>query len=275
MTIFSLAILTAMGLFLAGYFAPKPGGLKVDSTPKSSVFINGSFVGETPYRGSFKAEKILLKLIPREDGTNFTPFETSITLSPGIETAVSRNFGESEDYSSGYIISFEKGEKGTAALVAVSQPDNAQVLVDGVSRGFSPYETSTIAPAMHEIGIRSPGYTDFSINIKTLVGYRVTLYAKLARENAQALDKGSGKTPVKKVVSILDTPTGFLRVRSQPGSEGTEIAQVKPGDVFDYLDTDVETGWIEIQYEASKSGLPSGIVGWISGDYASISSTPR
>jgi len=269
LTIFLLIILAGSGLFLAGYFAPKPGGIRVETTPKASVYLNGSLVGETPYTGSFKAEKISLRLIPEDTG--LVPFETSITLTPGIETAVGRNFAAGEDGSTGYIVSFEKGKKDTAALVAMSTPGNAQVLIDGVSRGFSTYETTAIAPAMHEITVKSPGYQDFSMNVKTLVGYKMTFYAKLAKGDSQSTTGISPKTAVK-TVTVLNTPTGFLRVRSEPGSRGTEIAQVKPGEVFPYLDTDIETGWIEIQYEASKSGLPSGIVGWISSDYASVSS---
>lgn len=269
LAIIFLVVLAGAGLFLAGYFSPKPGGIRIETTPKASVYINGSMVGKTPYNGSFKAEKINLKLVP--ESSSLVPFETSITLSPGVETAVGRNFGETEGASSGYVISFEKGKKDTASLVAVSTPDNAQVLIDGVSRGFSTYETSTIAPAMHTVSLKSPGYREFSMNIKTLVGYRMTFYAKLAEGESQDRVEEMPKTSVK-TVKILNTSTGFLRVRTEPGNKGTEVAQVKPGEEFPYLDTDIETGWIQIQYEASKSGLPSGLTGWISGDFASVSS---
>lgn len=264
-----LVVLAGGGLALIGSFSPKPGGIRVETTPKASVYINGSFVGETPYTGAFKAEKINLKLVPGDPA--LVPFETSITLTPGVETAVGRNFGTTEDSSSGYVISFEKSKKDTTSLVAVSTPDNAQVLIDGVSRGFSTYETTTIAPAMHEVAIKSPGYRDFSMNIKTIVGYRMTFYAKLPQGQPQNQAEEVQKTLVK-TVKILNTATGFLRVRTEPGNKGTEVAQVKPGETFPYLDTDIETGWIEIQYEASKSGLPAGLTGWISGDFASVSS---
>jgi hypothetical protein len=267
----SLLILAGTGFFLAGKFSPKPGGLRVETVPSSSVIINGSIVGETPYKGFFKAGPLLLRLAPKGSSENLVPFETSITLEPGIETVVGRNFGTSEENSSGYIISFGKNNAQTAGLVVVSEPSNAQVLVDGVSRGFTTYDISAIAPAKHAITVKSPGYSDFSMTINTLVGYRLTFYAKLGKEGTQQISDSDTQKTSAKIVTILNTPTGYLRVRSKPGSAGEEIAQVKPGDTFPYLDIDVATGWIEIQYEASKSGLPSGIAGWISGSYATVS----
>jgi uncharacterized protein YgiM (DUF1202 family) len=72
---------------------------------------------------------------------------------------------------------------------------------------------------------------------------------------------------VRTYIQILTTPTGFLRVRSGPGATGSEIAQVKPGAQYPFLDEDVATGWLEIQYEVPTAGLPNGIEGWVSGQY--------
>ena len=275
-SVVSLIILTGTAFYLVGLLSPKQGGIRIETTPKATVFVNGSLVGETPFTGMYKAGAVILRLVPTGSSENLVPFETSITLTPGIETFVGRNFGTSEDTSSGRIISFEKTGAQSAGLVVISQPDNAQVLVDGVSRGFSPYSASAIAPAMHTISIKAPGYSDLSMTVKTLTGYRLTFYAKLERTDSQNTDsiKESLKTEIK-IVQILETPTGYLRVRSKPGAGGEEIAQVKPGETFPYLDTDAATGWIEIQYGAPKPGLPSGIVGWISADYATVSAVAR
>jgi hypothetical protein len=270
-SVISLLILVGTAFFLIGRYSPKPGGIRIETTPVSSVYINGNLVGETPYQNSYKAGKIILRLVPLGSVQNLVPFETPITLVSGIETVVGRNFGTTEENSSGYVISFEKTGMDTSGFVAISQPVNAQVLVDGVSRGFTPYDISVIAPAMHTITIKSPGYTDFSMTVRTLNGYRLTFYAKLKTGDTQGSEQVQDSQETGKTVQILDTPTGYLRVRSQPGKLGEEIAQVKPGESYPYLDFDVATGWIEIQYQAPKTGLPSGIVGWISGDYATVS----
>ena len=72
---------------------------------------------------------------------------------------------------------------------------------------------------------------------------------------------------------ILTTPTGFLRVRTSPGLGGEEIAQVPSGSRYPYLDEDVATGWVKIQYKDPAPGLPEGITGWVSGEYVEKSKT--
>ena len=72
-------------------------------------------------------------------------------------------------------------------------------------------------------------------------------------------------------VEILQTDTGFLRVRENPSTLGKEIRQVRPGESYSLLDIDGKTGWFKIELE-------DGTVGWISNQYAreieSVSPTP-
>ena len=66
----------------------------------------------------------------------------------------------------------------------------------------------------------------------------------------------------------MDTPTGFLRVRSEPSSIAKEIGQVEPGNVYYFLEQDTVTGWLKIEYEEGKEG-------WISSQYAKrVEETP-
>lgn len=270
-SIFSLIILFAVAFFLVGYLRPKPGGVKIETDIKAAVFINGSLVGETPYEGQYSAETLILRLVPEGSTENLIPFETSIKLTPGTETVIKRNFATTEDESSGYIISFEKTGEQTASLAAISNPNSVQVQIDGVSRGVTPYSVSTIAPAMHTITIKSGGYKDCSVMVNTIVGYKLVFYAKLGKgENPDNVSVQKIPEEIK-MVKILETPTGLLRVRSLPGTAGEEIAQISSGDNYPYIDTDVATGWIGIQYKTPVAGLPSGVVGWVSPEYASVS----
>lgn len=269
-----LAIFISSLLFFVGYFSPKPGGIKVETEPAASVFIDGVLVGKTPYEGTYKAGKVLLRLVPEGSGEDLVTYETSIIITSGVQTVIKRNFAATESESSGYVISFEKLINKNTELFVTSLPNNSQILVDGVSRGFSPYNTSTIAPAMHTIDVKSPGFFDFSITAKTIAGYRLILYAKL-REGSLPESSSEVDMEVKKFVTILETPTGYLRVRTKPGEAGSEIAQVKPGEKYPYIDTDIETGWIEIQYQAPKEGLPLGIVGFVSGEYVKVDEESR
>lgn len=71
------------------------------------------------------------------------------------------------------------------------------------------------------------------------------------------------KPPAKPYVEILDTPTGFLRVRAEPGSTGEEVGRVNPGEFYSLLDEESvsSTPWYKIEYETGEEG-------WISGQYA-------
>lgn len=62
-------------------------------------------------------------------------------------------------------------------------------------------------------------------------------------------------------LTVKDTPTGFLRVRSSAGTAAEEIAKVNPGETFTVLDN--QNGWFQIE-------LPDGVAGWVSGAYASV-----
>lgn len=266
----SAVVLVAI-FFLIGFYKPKPAGIMVDASPSSSVYINGEFVGKTPIDKTLAAGTVNLKIVPDINDQNLISFETKVVLTSGIKTVVRRELGKSEDESSGDIISFEK-EGGTAAgLIVVSTPDNAQVSVDGVPRGFAPYKTSSISPAEHQISVKASGYLDRVMTVTTKAGFRLTLFVKLSK-NAESINaQNPTPTPAPQVfVLILPTPTGYLRVRSEPGTKGEEIGQVTPGEKYPYLETDPDTKWIKIRFQEPKPGLPNGISGWVSNQYAKI-----
>lgn len=266
-----LAAVLATGFFLVGYLKPKPGGIMVDSSPGSSVYINGNFVGKTPYRGTDVAGQINLKLVPTVTDQNLIAYETKINLVAGIQTVIRREFGISEDTSSGDVISFDKVGSG---LVVISTPDNSQVLVDGIAQGFSPYSLSTFSTGTHQITVKAAGYTDRTMSVQSHSGFRLTVFAKLAK--AQEIEPSPSPSPTpaaatKAYVLIGDTPTGFLRMRTEPATKGEEIAELKTGSKYLFLEADLASGWYKIQYQDPAPGLPQGITGWVSNQYSSIS----
>jgi uncharacterized protein YgiM (DUF1202 family) len=263
----SLSTVIAAIFFSVSYFKEKPAGIFVDSSPISDVYINGRVVGKTPYSNTYGAGEIMLKMVPVSTEPKLVAYETKITLVAGIETIVRRVFGTSEETSSGDVISFDKIGARETGLIVISIPENAQVSIDGLPQGFTPYKSTGISPAQHQITVKSPGYGDRIMTLKTLAGYRLSLFAKLAKLT-EIKPIPTPKPEAKTYVEILTTPTGFLRVRTAPGTGGSEIGQVKPGDKYIFLSDDAATGWMEIQYEASAPGLPNGITGWVSGQFA-------
>lgn len=80
-----------------------------------------------------------------------------------------------------------------------------------------------------------------------------------AVKEAEASPKPSA--PLK-LITISDTPTGFLRVRSAPG--GKELGKLDPGKKYPVLDS--KLGWLNIL-------LDDGTSGWVSGKYTDINGT--
>ena len=53
-----------MAFFLIGYFKPKPGGIYVITNQVSSVYVDNVLVGKTPFKGTYEAKNIIIKLVP-------------------------------------------------------------------------------------------------------------------------------------------------------------------------------------------------------------------
>jgi hypothetical protein len=257
-----LGIISTLIMYFSGTFKPKEAGIVVDSNPVSLVFVNGEQVGRTPYQASRNPGEITVKLVPENNPSELTTFETKVTLVSGIQTVVKRDLGASDEVSSGEILSFEKTGGNQASLSMVSIPDSAKIFIDGNQRGFAPYKVSSISPGNHQLVFSAAGYSERSISLIALTGYQLTVVVKLARNGeAQASPTPQPQTESSKVyVVVLDTPNGFLRVRSEPATTGTEIARVTTGTRYVVIEEDTKAGWTKIEYEDGKEG-------WVSSQY--------
>lgn len=248
-----LGIVLGMWGFILYYFVnTRPAGILVESNPASTVYIDGREVGVTPYEAQFSKKEVILKLV-----ANGEEFETKIKLSQGVKTIVRRNF--TEDGQSGQIISFEKG--GGAAISIISDPTSAQVSLDGRVRGFAPILMSKVTEGEHQLTLTADGFEESSFRVKALNGYKLVAVVKLAKlpEKTQTEEPKD-----EQMVEILQTPTGFLRVREKPISASNEVGRVNPGEKYKLISTDEQTKWYEIE-------IGEGEVGWISPQYATIS----
>lgn len=253
---------------------PGKGALQVTTNPVSAVYLNGKLIGNSPLckceaKDMIPSGQYTIKLVPKDQ--SFQPFEEKIKISKSILTVIDRTFGEAAT-SDGSIIDLSPldNSKETELLV-LSFPDNAEVLVDQSSSGKTPLLIKNITESDHEIKILKEGYKEKVVRIKTVSGYKLTaeiflginpvivdLNPALSTPSADLGNKEATTSGISKV-TILQTPTGFLRVRDEPSLSGTEIAKVAPGDEFDLIDE--KSGWFKIK-------LKDGKLGWISSQYA-------
>lgn len=250
-------------------------GIKVVSTPSGSVFLNDKMAGKTPYEDKQPAGDYVIKIIPDNSTSQSIAWQAKIKLNPSVLTYINRDLGQSELTSAGEILSLEKVPQNQAQLVIFSQPDATSVLVNGQDRGITPVSISDLPAGDQEVVISAPGYKSRTTHVQTTSGYKLVVNFQLALSDATqpqasgsatpvttpSVSSGQGSDIVKPYVTIKDTPTGFLRVRSGPSTGESEVAQIKPGNKYKYLDQ--KDGWYKIAYEDGKEG-------WISSRYADL-----
>ncbi len=243
------------------------GALQVTSTPVAKVYLDGQLIGQTPLCKCDLKEMIAvgnytLRLVPTEG--NLEPFEQRIAISPKILTVIDRSFGQ-QGLSDGSIINLVPiDDKKDAQISVTSFPNTAQVYLDNNLVGETPVLLENITESDHELKLARDGYKDKIVRIKTVLGYRLDaliflgINPDIASAAATLISSPSATLPVAKVI-ILETPTGFLRVRDQASLNGAEIAQVSPGESYQLLDE--QNNWYQIKLNDGKTG-------WISSQYA-------
>jgi hypothetical protein len=264
----------AVLLFL-GVFKDQTSGILVESDPVSTVFINGQEVGKTPYESNIDSGEISLRVKPETvEGVILDDYETKINLVPGIRTIVKRVFRETEDYSSGVVVSFEKLGGLESFVTVVSVPDNSQVLIDGKVYGYTPLRVKVPA-GDHTLVVSSEKYLEKSLPIRVYSGYKLTASVKLAKsdlpkqnEEQLAVLGDKQEQPDLGRIKINKTDTGYLRVRSGANTGFPEIAQVKPDEEYDILEEGESASWYKIKIvSATNDGATNEIEGWVNAEF--------
>ncbi|MBI3384975.1 SH3 domain-containing protein [Candidatus Gottesmanbacteria bacterium] len=190
------------------------------------------------------------------------------------------------------------GQKSVPSALQITAIPKATVYLDNKELGKTPYYDEKIPAGEHSIRLsadsanfiswqqqvkftpriltvinRILGYTQRQIKVKTQTGYRLIINVQLAQIltqetippasnsatiSAQNTVATSTSTPNRPRVKILDTDTGWLRVRSTPSISASEVTKVYPGEFYSYLDQ--ESGWVKIKLDKDKEG-------WVSGQY--------
>lgn len=261
-------VLLGLVFIVFAYFRPKAAGIYIETNPISTVFINGEEKGVTPYKENFPPQDIVVRLVSTQDPEVMEPLETKTTLVSGVETVIRHNFSLDKETASTEVISFEKIENNSSGLSIITAPEGVKLLIDGRDRAFAPYKTTSLAPGEHNILISENGYEDKVIKLKTHNGYNLTLFVDLARNRRVEEEPTPQESTVEENtttsrVRILPTGTGFLRIRSEPNTNGLELGRVEPGEIYQLVNNEVENGWYFIEYSPGEYG-------WISAEYVEL-----
>jgi hypothetical protein len=273
----------AIGVFIWMQSKKPTAALKVDSNPQSLVFVDNIQIGQTPVEKFFIPSEVAVKLIPSSTTSALPSYQTKVRLTKETYTIIKRDFGSTESESAGDIISLEPQKSKTASLAIVTaSPDSASVTLDGLPQGFTPLLVSPVIPGDHQILVTAPGFGERAISAKAVVGYKLTINVKLAGQTQVApiptpepemeaipsptIKPKSSPKPSPTViagvyVSIIDTDkTGYVNLRSGPGTGFLKLGKVYPGDKFKLLDS--KNNWYQIRVDLDSTNSA-----WISAKY--------
>lgn len=260
------------------------GKLKIISAPTTSVFINGVAVGKTPYDEKYKVGEYVLKLIPEGVSTEAASWNGKINIYKNSLTYVNRELGNSDILSAGEIFTTTKmdkpGKPGYGEIYVETEPQGAIITLDNDEKGVASLILSDVIKGDHELSVYMPGFSRRTQKVNIDASYRVNASFKLAMDINQQKPTPT-KSPENKdatpsasinkgsIVTIKDTPQGWLRVREDALISASESAKVKTGEKYDLLDE--KDGWYKIKFNGNVNGLESGqfTEGWISSQYSS------
>ena len=250
----------------------KEGRLQILSRPEAAIFLDNVMKGNTPFTNTLKEGEYLLKIVPDGVATSAASWQKKISIFSGSLTYVDVQL-ESSDISSWadvyWLTKLGMFSKSSELLIE-TEPSGALIYIDGDEKGVSPLTLEQVSQGSHELSVFMPGFSRRSKKINISPGYQLHAYVKLALDPSQksqytisdpsplATAAASIKEPTN-TVRILDTPTGWLRVRDEPTLEGSESARINPGQRFELIEEQV--GWYKIKIDNQMQG-------WISSQYA-------
>lgn len=268
------------------------GRIKVLSSPTAGVFVNNEPKGKTPFEEKLPPGEYTVKLIPEGEDSKTVSWEGKVTVYANTLTYVSRELGTSDLTSAGEILAVTKMEKKpkgeTGEVSVVTDPAGSIVFLDNDEKGIAPLTLKDVPAGEHELAVYLPGFFRRTQKINIEKGYVVvanfklaldkthkTLEQELTEKQQEASESATTEDPeaedtetdtksastTKSTLTISETPTGFLNVRDEPSTAGTQVDQVTPGDEYEY--TDEKNGWYKIK-------LSDGSEGWVLGDYVDV-----
>ena len=265
------------GLFLLGKFflfnnQTELGEISILSTPKSVVYLDQIQIGNTPIQQKIKVGEYLIKLIPNKEASQAATWQGKIKVYKNAVTHVGRALGSSDISTAGEISTVTKMESkpsrdNIGEIAVESEPQGALVFLDLDEKGVAPLILSDVPKGTHELSVFLPGFIRRTIKLNVEAGFRTTTIVKLAidqltpKESTKSANiisnkESSSATGVK--VRIKETPTGWLRVRSEPSVNASESAKVNPGESYALIEeqpnwykilfNDEQEGWVAAQY---------------------------
>lgn len=152
---------------------PVYGTLNITSSPSGAeAYVDGQFVGFTPVRFGTTAGSHSIEL--RASG--YQTFSSSVSVAGGGTTPVNANLSA--------IVQ-------TGTVNFVSQPQGAQVFVDGQYTGITPTGPISLNAGAHQVRIVLAGYNEANLNVNVTAGSNQTISGELQAQAGTLVTRGN------------------------------------------------------------------------------------
>jgi len=226
-------------------------GVKIDSNPKTQVFINGQNIATTPYQDENLKEGEYLVELKTGEATAEAKWKGYVRLNTGTLSVVNREISGDQVNSSGEVITLESG----SGVTVISTPTEATVLVDGQEKGRTPLTLSSLPAGEHQFIISHDNFLNRSIRANLVDGYNLKLNVDLALSEADLTQISSPPITSNVELTVKKTPTGFLNIRETASTNAKVVVQVKPGDTLVLLEE--LPNWDRVRTGDGKEGYVS------------------
>lgn len=225
-------------------------GISILSNPsEATVYLDSKEAGKTPYEDkSLDVKEYVVKIVKDKASWSGT-----IKLTSGTVAVVNRDLSSDSASAAGETLTLDKGK----GIIVISSPSESNVEIDGKVSGKTPL-TLDLEAGEHTILISHANYLKRSIRAALPSNFNLTVSVDLALSEADLTTVATPTITQTPEVKVLQTPTGFLRVRDKPNLQGREIAQVNPGDTLVLLEE--QGGWDRVR-------LASGTEGFVASSY--------
>lgn len=231
-------------------------GLKITTLPEATVFINDQEVGKTPFSNeNLSAQQYKVRL-----SSDSGSWEGLVQLFGGTVAIINREIAPSIASSSGEILMLSQGQ----GVVVASTPNGSEVEIDGKSYGITPLTVSNLEPGEHTFLVSHNGYLKRNIKATLPANLLLRIDIDLAINDNLVEQKITAPATLNTVsLLVKQTPTGFLRVRSKPSTQSSEVGRVSAGERLTLVEE--LSGWMKVK-------LASGVEGYIASNY--VQKTP-
>jgi hypothetical protein len=234
------------------------------SNPSADIYLNDEHLGESPLSKAVDVGEYDLEI--RKEG--YFPRKMKISIKEGFRLNVSANLSLNPFPETSKTLSSPSSNltvydlSNDQPLLSADPASWVRGAVFWASRDedeteydfFLTYEGKLYDSSGSEVSLSSLSKT----SEKYTLGYLGTNRSLTSAANKTLNSISSKFYPVPPKVRILETGVGFLRVRSGPGTNYSEIGKATPGDKYNYLGKSGD--WFKINFNGDN--------GWVHSDYA-------